>query len=257
MKSIYGIPLVHGIDLVGPRFLEAQGANSTGGETTENVTHILRDSLRVYGSLFAVGFIIYCCVRKRFPRFFAVRQWIPQHKTPLAQDQFGYISWIWKVYSFSEDDLLVTIGLDALCFLRVLNLGFRLSCFGCAISIVLIPVYATSDRSADYTQYEDDPAQDTTIRILPVGSARFAATVLAFYIFFGYAMYGIRKDFLWFLEKRHTWLKRFNVRNYTIMVRNIPEALRSDQLLKEHYQRLCGNEHGKKSSGMSVCLATH
>jgi Late exocytosis, associated with Golgi transport len=129
MSSIYGISLVDGIELVGPRFLEDIGANSTVDETRENMTQILRDSMRVYGSLFAFGLVIYCYLRKRIPRTFAVRQWIPEHKTPLAQNQFGYVSWIWKVYSFSEDDLLATISLDALCFLRVLNMGFRLSCF--------------------------------------------------------------------------------------------------------------------------------
>ena len=247
MSGSFSIPLADGLELISPRFLASQGTNSTGDEVRENVTHILQNSMRIYGSLFVCGFVLYCYFRKRIPRTFAVRQWIPEHKTPLAQDQFGYISWIWKVYSFSEEQLLETIGLDALCFLKVLNMGFRLSCFGCVISIVLIPVYATSNRSQDYAYFEDDPAQDTTIRILPGGSRRFAATILAAYFFFGYTMYSIQKDFLWFIEKRHAWMKRFKVRNYTILISNIPEALRSDQLLKEHFQRLCGQDRGEKA----------
>jgi calcium permeable stress-gated cation channel len=247
MTPTDGIPWDNDIEFIIPRFLQQ---NESGDDlmvvaTDGNTTQILRNSLRLYGSLFAVGFISYCFLRKRIPRTFAVRQWIPQHKTPLAQDQFGYISWIWKVYSFSEDDLLDTIGLDALCFLRVLNMGFRLSCIGVCNSIWLFPVYTTDAGSQNDSP--DDPVRGSTINILPDGSPRFAATVVAAYIFFGYVMYSILKDFLWFIEKRHTWLKRFNVRNYTILIRNIPEELRSDQLLKEHYQRLYGHDRGKEA----------
>ncbi|KAI2493119.1 hypothetical protein MHU86_21424 [Fragilaria crotonensis] len=116
MRSAFEIPWGDGMERISPRFLDTQGTNSTNDdEVQENVTHILQDSMRIYGSIFICGFVVYCYVRKRIPRTFAVRQWIPEHKTPLAQDQFGYISWIWKVYSFSER-VAQTIGLDALCF---------------------------------------------------------------------------------------------------------------------------------------------
>ena len=239
-----GSPWVNDIEIIVPRFLQLnESLNAVTFITSDrNTTQILINSLTLYGSLFAVGFIAYCYFRKRIPRTFAVRQWIPEHKTPLADDQFGYIAWIWKVYSFSEDELLETIGLDALCFLRVLNMGFRLSCIGVCNSIWLFPVYTTIANSQ-----ADDPVKGSTINILPDGSPRFAATVVASYVFFGYVMYSILKDFLWFIEKRHAWLKRFNVRNYSILVRNIPEELRSDRLLKEHYQALYGHNRGEKS----------
>ena len=220
-------------------------SNQTVVDGDGNTTNILRDSLRIYGSIFLVGFIVYSYLRKRIPRTFAVRQWVPEIITPLAQDQFGYVSWLWNVYSFSEDELLATIGLDAICFLRVLNMGFRLSCVGAFNSVWLIPVYATG--GTENTEAQDDPVRGATINILPNGSNRFGATVIAAYIFFGYAMYVILREFRWFIAQRHTWLTRVNVRNYTILIRNIPEELRSDQLLKEHYQRLYGHNRGENA----------
>jgi Late exocytosis, associated with Golgi transport len=207
-----------------------------------NTTHILADSLRVYGSILASGFLLYCILRKRYPRTFAVRQWVSEHKTPLAEDQFGYFSWIWKVYSFKETELLESIALDALCFLRLMTMGLRLSFLGCLNSIWLFPVYTTASDS----RFRDDPVTGSTINSLPKYSPRFAATVVAAYIFFGYTMYTIIVEFQWFIGQRHKWLKQFNARNYTILVRNIPSILRSDAVLKEHYQHLYGLNRGKK-----------
>jgi hypothetical protein len=68
---------------------------------------------------------------------------------------------------------------------------------------------------------------------------------LAAYIFFGYTMFSILKDFRWFIALRHDWLRLFNCRNYTILIRNIPEELRSDNLLTKHFQGLYGKDRGK------------
>jgi hypothetical protein len=230
------------IEFIVSRLLQANSSDSNETSTihTINTTQVLKSSLRVYGSIFLCGFVVYCFLRLRIPRTYAVRQWVPEHTTPLARDQFGYLSWMWKVFSFDQVDLLETISLDALCFLRVLNTGFRLACIGAFNSIWLFPVYATAGSSA-----QDDPVEGSTINILPQGSPRFAATVLAAYIFFGYTMYSILKDFRWFIALRHDWLRRFNCRNYTILIRNIPEELRSDLLLKKHFQELYGVDKGK------------
>ena len=238
------------IEFIVSRLLQANSSDSNETSTTPpttNATQVLESSLRVYGSIFLCGFIVYCILRKHIPRTYAVRQWVPEHKTPLARDQFGYFNWLWKVFSFSQVDLLETISLDALCFLRILNTGFRLSCVGAFNSIWLFPVYATAGSSA-----QNDPIEGSTINILPQGSPRFAATVLAAYIFFGYTMFSILKDFRWFIALRHDWLRLFNCRNYTILIRNIPEELRSDMLLKKHFQGLYGKDRGK-SRKFVVC----
>lgn len=203
----------------------------------------LRDALRFYGSIFGVGFVVYCYIRKRIPRTYAVRQWVPEIRTPAADDQFGYISWLWKVYSFSADELQETIGLDALCFLRLMNMGFRLACVGAFNSIWLLPVYATAEKGEDAPP--SDAVNDISFNVLPDGSPRFIATVVACYIFFGYTMYTILKECTWFVTQRQIWLRKFKPRNYSLLVRNIPRELRSDALLLGHFQRLFGADRGE------------
>jgi hypothetical protein len=210
----------------------------------EYVTRILLNSLQVYGSILAVGLVLYCWFRKQIPRTFAVRQWVPSCQTALANNTFGYLSWLWKVYSFSEDDLMQNVALDAVCFLRVINLGFRLSCVGCFCSIFLIPVYVTSTSDQISSTLHDDPVQYASAATLPPKSSRYAAAVVAAYIFFGYAMYSILKDFRWFIAKRHGWLQRFCARNFTVLVRNIPDELRSDVALKKYFEGICGADRG-------------
>lgn len=121
-------------------------------------------------------------------------------------------------------------------------MGFRLACLGAFNSIWLFPVYATANN--------DGPAEDlvdqVAINNLPDGSKRFIATVVGSYVFFGYTMYTILKEFRWFITQRHVWLREYNQRNYTILVRNIPKELRSDTLLMEHFQMVYGKDRGKR-----------
>ena len=58
-------------------------------------------------------------------------------------------------------------GLDALCFLRVLKLGFRISLLGVCNAIWLMPLYAGADPS-DETDYINDSIIEVTISHAPV-----------------------------------------------------------------------------------------
>lgn len=215
--------------------------NSTSTEETRSKSELLVSALRVYFSFFACAFTLYCCCRKRFSRLFAVRQWVDEIKNPLAKDQFGYISWVWKVYSFTTEDLLEHVGLDAVCFLRLTKIGFRMAIIGCLNSIWLFPVYLTAPEADE----EDDQINRASINILNTGSSRFFAPVLASYLFYGYAFYTILAEFRWFIGQRHIWLQKFNSRNYTIFIRNLPPEFRSNVVLKEHFQLLYGEDTGR------------
>lgn len=52
-------------ELDAPRFLEDAGSNVTAPVVITNSTQALKDSLRVYGSMFICSFTVYCYLRKR------------------------------------------------------------------------------------------------------------------------------------------------------------------------------------------------
>lgn len=57
-----------------PRRLEEEG-NSTSSEIQYDDTSILRDTAILYGSIFAVVWLLFCFVRLKYPRPYTVRKW--------------------------------------------------------------------------------------------------------------------------------------------------------------------------------------
>ena len=211
--------------------------------TWKTPTQVVVSAIEFYFPVWCVGVLVYCYLRRRCPRLFAVRQWVPSIQTSLADNQFGTLSWIWKVYSvFDSDDLRSEIGLDALCFLRLITFGFRLSVIGCINSLWLLPVYAAAARMIVVDDDGDgdnihtrtrDALSNVSINALGDGVDRryYIGTVVASYVLFGYAMYAILGEFQWFVRQRHAWLQH---------LRNLPKHLRSNVTLREHFQRLYG-----------------
>lgn len=148
-----------------------------------------------------------------------------------------FFSWFWKLKSISDDKLMDECGMDALCFVRVLRMGFKISLLGVLCSAVLMPLYATADDSQNTRSITDNIAQ-LTISHVPEGSPRLLGAVIAAWIIFGYTMRLILKEFVWFIEKRHKFLATIRPRNYAVYVRNIPNELRSDAEL-ENFFRQC------------------
>lgn len=118
-----------------------------------------------------------------------------------------------------------------------------MACIGAFNSCWLLPVYLTANGPDG--EQSIDLYDRMAVNNLEVGSLRFIAPVIGSYIFFGYSMYTILKEFRWFIAERHIWLRKLNQRNYTIFVREIPKELRSDRELKEHFQMLYGMDRGK------------
>jgi hypothetical protein len=67
----------------------------------------------------------------------------------------------------TEDELMHECGLDALCFLRILKCGFRISLVGICNAIWLMPLYSGADTSEE-TDYITDSIIEVTISHVPV-----------------------------------------------------------------------------------------
>lgn len=157
-------------------------------------------------------------------------------KTNLANDQYGFFSWMWNLLQIEDEMILQECGLDSLCFLRVLRMGYRVSLVGMANAIWLFAVYATSPSSPE-TAYITDKADKISIANIPSGSSRFVASVIAAYILFGYVMYLVYTEFNWFIEQRHRFLSQPKARNYAVFCRNIPLPYRSNAALAAFFQQ--------------------
>jgi hypothetical protein len=159
-----------------------------------NDSAVLRNTCRVYGGIFLVILIAFCYLRRRFPGAYNLRNWIEGNETELANDQYGFISWMWKLSTIGDSEMLDECGMDALCFIRVLELGVKVSLFGSLNACWLMPVYARAEESAE-TDYIKDPIVRLTVSNVPSGSLRFVATVVAAYFIYFYTMYCILQEF--------------------------------------------------------------
>ena len=148
----------------------------------------------------------------------------------------GWLSWILRVQRVSDEELLDQCGMDAVCFIRALQFGRRLCFVGCANAAWLIPLYLLAPDSVE-TNYLKDPLSLITISNLPPTSKRFLGTVLAAYISFGYTMYLIVGEFLWYTEQRHEFLAKPKPSNYAVYVSGIPKEYRSGVQLKAYFDR--------------------
>lgn len=237
------------------RWLQENTTNSR----PETDSEVLRTTFLIYGPILTVNILAFCFMRLRYPRAFTVRKWSkdPELKSPLAQDQYGFFSWIWKLNSeISEDEIMEHCGLDALCFLRALSMGFKLSLMGVFNCAWLMPLYKTAAPSyrnatrlvtlengttVNQTYLQEvviDKIAQYTVANLAERSPRFIGTVVAAYLLQFFVMYQILKEFEWFIEKRNKWQKQRKAQNYTIYIRSIPYEYRSNKALMEFFQKI-------------------
>jgi hypothetical protein len=208
---------------------------------TSNDSAIIRETLRVYGSLYVCCFFLYCILRKRYTRLFNVRSWVPELECELAKREYGFFNWFWKVFDVTDEEIFKDCGMDAMCFLRALRMGRKLSLCGCFNAIWLIPLYMTAKESEE-TAYLTDIWVEMSVSNLPSSSPRFLATVLASYIVFFYTMYLLFHEFKWYTKWRHKFLAKPWSRNYAVYVSGIPEAFRSSFELAEYFRQCSSKE---------------
>ena len=116
------------------RFLQEESTNETTPEPvpdqnaiTYNDGEVLKTTVIVYGGILLLILLFFCWVRQRFPNVYNLRQYVEPIKTPLADDQFGFFSWILGVHMMTDEELMDECGMDALCFIRLATMGYNLA----------------------------------------------------------------------------------------------------------------------------------
>lgn len=196
----------------------------------------LRNTLRLYGTIFVCILLAFCWLRRKFPNVYNVRNRVEDLKTPLASEHRGLFAWMWRVFGITDSEMLDECGMDALCFTRVLEFGIKLSCVGMLNAMWLIPVYATAEP-ADNTDCISDKTLLISVSHLPQGSYRYCATAVGTYIVTFFTMYQILEEFSWFIRFRHRFLSKKMARNYSVYVQNIPSEYQSNKMLRTFFEQ--------------------
>jgi len=216
-------------------------------------TQIIASTFKIYGSIFLVIFAVFLLLRAKFPLTYTFNSRALKHITPLSKSRYGSLQWIYKVFTFTDEEIFENCGMSAIVYLRFLRLGFKLSCVGIFNSFFLIPANLHGcnidpssllvDEAANATCLDmTDPVEQISLSHVSPGSHNVWATIVAAYIIFGSAMYFIFEEFEWFTEHRHNFCTQPRPNNYTVYVAHIPLEYRSDARLLEYFQTVFSKE---------------
>ncbi len=216
-------------------------------EVDDNVTptQLIATTFRIYGSIFLVCFVTFLCLRTRFPLTYAYNSVVLGQLTPLSKDTYGLVTWIYKIFTYSDDDLFEHCGMSAIVYLRFLRLGCMIAAVGIFNSFYLIPVnlHGCSVGGGDAQEGEEctslaDKVDQISLGHVSAGSPSLLATTFAAYVVFGSAMFLIYREFAWYRNYRHRFGIKPRPDNYSVYVAHIPIEYRSDVALLEYFRSI-------------------
>ncbi|KAL7542895.1 hypothetical protein ACHAWF_007273 [Thalassiosira exigua] len=213
---------------------DATSTNNASSSSAEVLTEtaILQQTCAVYGSASLALFVAFLIVRPLFPRVYNPKKAFPAHRVALADDPFGRLSWTWRVFGASYDDIREQCGMDAVTTVRMLEFGAKASLVCVFNSTFLFCAYAFLGDAV-----RNDPVRELSLSNLDQGSRGTVATAVAAYAFFGAAMYFVRKDLDWFTTHRHKHLSEQRVRNYSVFLANLPPEMQANRAVREYYEK--------------------
>lgn len=183
---------------------------------------------------------------------FEPRQFTRGHRSPPPFDGgSGMFAWARAAWNVPDDECLNYVGLDSYMFLRFLRLAARMTVFGTFLAIILIPIYATAEASGPATE----AFNQLTLARVAEGSKRLWATVICWWSFIAFILYGLWNEWKLYSLHRYSFLAKGDVDTppdfrYAVRVENIPSDLRSNQALRTYFEHLFPNQVRQ----VAVCL---
>lgn len=109
---------------------------------------IIKSTFQIYGSIFLVLFAVFLYLRVQFPITFTYNSRVYEHITPLSERRYGPFKWIYKIFTFTDEQIFDHCGMSAIVYLRFLRLGLKISFVGILNSFYLIPsnMYGCHDK---------------------------------------------------------------------------------------------------------------
>jgi Uncharacterized integral membrane protein len=214
-------------------------------EELENITttELIATTFKIYGTIFGLCFTVFLFLRAIFPAVYTFNSVQQGQVTKLSEDRHGYVTWIWKIFRYTDDSIFECCGLSAIVYLRFLRLGLKLSAWGIFNSIFLIPVnvYGCQDET-DPCKGLVDGVNRASLGNVSSQNPSLIATTVAAYIIFGKAMHYIFREFRWFTKYRHKFCVKPRPDNYTVYVGHIPKIYRSDVALLEYFRSVFSHD---------------
>lgn len=233
-------------------------AVSTDGEV-HSPSSVLLTTAIVYLPLFAASWLLFEVLRRRKPQLFEP---LNQFGFP-AEKRDKWFAWIPFVLSISDDDIFDKCGLDAWVFLRFIRIGQKVALLCIVSSFALFPIYgwtplvlpaeynakgvaalngtvvlAEGIESFAESLVHVDWIDRITLSNVGPGDWRLVFTVLSAYTITFYIMYLLIAEYTLYRKRRHAFLAKKGAQQYSIVVSDLPHALRRPQTLMAYMDYL-------------------
>ncbi|KAF1315236.1 Calcium permeable stress-gated cation channel 1, partial [Globisporangium splendens] len=227
---------------------------------TRSPSEVLLTTAIVYLPLFVLAWLLFEVLRRRKPMLF-------EPVNPFnfsAADRSRWFAWIPFVYSISDTDIFEKCGLDAWVFLRFIRIGQKVALLCVVSSFALFPIYAWKpltlvvpekaaqaqvlegaetlaegfESLAEQVVLHVDWVERITLSNVGPGDWRLLFTVLSAYAVTFYVMHLLIVEYTTYRKRRHAFLSKNAAQQYTIVVSDLPHALRRPQTLMAYMDYL-------------------
>ena len=147
----------------------------------------------------------------------------------------GFLNWIGAFWRMPDIEALQRQSLDAYLFLRFLKMCFIISLVGfCFIAPILFPINATGGGNAQELNILSYANVDVT---QPKGLYRLYAHALVAWIFYGFVMYLVLRESIYYINLRQAFLlsplysRRISSR--TVLFTSVPVAYRDEAKIRK------------------------
>ncbi|KAJ7971014.1 CSC1-like protein [Quillaja saponaria] len=138
--------------------------------------------------------------------------------------------WLRKAWEPSEEELLSTVGLDAVVFMRIFIFSLRVFAFAGIIGIlILLPINYCGNQLSDDSDFTDKSLDSFSISNVNDGSNRLWIHYFAAYVFTGIVCYLLYYEYAYISSKRidYFYSSKPEPHQFTILVSDIPVPLES------------------------------
>lgn len=190
------------------------------------------------GVTLAVFFLAFLILRPRFKRIYQPRSFLPtvperERTEPQAASP---ISWLTQLWRKKDNKILEEAGLDGYFFLRYIRLSFIITVVGIiCLYPILLPVNATGKGVAKGLNLIG-----FTNILSPEQSNRFYAHVLLGWIFFGFCLFMIYREFVYFISIRQAVLTSpaysSRLSSRVVLITSLPEDYQDGTELRKLFR---------------------
>jgi len=186
---------------------------------------------------------IFLCLRRSKRRYYAPRTYLgnlkeSERSPPLPDGLFNWVGTFWKIpdiYALQHQSL------DAYLYIRYLRMALTLCFVGCLITWpILFPVNATSSGG----QSQLDVLSYANVN-QKTEKNRYYAHALVMWAYFGFIMYLIMRECIFFINLRQAFLLSpfyaDRISSRTVLFTSVPEAYRNPEKLRQIFGQTVKN----------------